>query len=207
MLRTWLLLGVLTAPLAAHDLELHEAIANDNLAKLQAALDRGADINAVPTEAPGGQPPLLMAILNDKLEFVKELVERGADTSLGEKDGYTPLHAAAFQGRADIMKYLLEKGLDPNDYHDDGFTPMHRALWGKEQRHTDTVRLLLEAGVDPKQPAYPKESQQKRPGQQQVQKVSILPMAIAERPETREVVREYLIKAVEAKMAKQKVEL
>ena len=29
----------------------------------------------------------------------------------------------------------------------DGFTPIHRSCWGPEQRHTDTVRVLLEADV------------------------------------------------------------
>ncbi len=27
---------------------------------------------------------------------------------------------------------------------------MHRACWGKEKRHTDTVKVFLEAGVLPK---------------------------------------------------------
>ena len=27
------------------------------------------------------------------------------------------------------------------------FTPLHRACWGAEKRHTDTVAVLLEAGV------------------------------------------------------------
>lgn len=36
-----------------------------------------------------------------------------------------------------------------SDRHRDGFTPLHRACWGGEPRHTDTVRVLLEAGVSP----------------------------------------------------------
>lgn len=35
----------------------------------------------------------------------------------------------------------------------DGFTPLHRACWGSEQRHADTVRALLRAGVPYDQPA------------------------------------------------------
>ncbi len=27
------------------------------------------------------------------------------------------------------------------------FTPLHRACWGNEQRHTDTVKAFLDAGV------------------------------------------------------------
>ena len=46
------------------------------------------------------------------------------------------------------MKMLLadRRRLDPNDYHGDGYTPLHRACWGQEQRHVDTVRVLITAG-------------------------------------------------------------
>ena len=33
--------------------------------------------------------------------------------------------------------------------HEDGFTPLHRACWGREARHTETVRVLLKAGAPP----------------------------------------------------------
>ena len=29
----------------------------------------------------------------------------------------------------------------------DGFTPIHRSCWGNDRRHTDTVKVFLEAGV------------------------------------------------------------
>ena len=47
------------------------------------------------------------------------------------------------------MKILNAHGMDPLDRHSDGFIGMHRACWGGEQRHTDTVRAFLEAGVKP----------------------------------------------------------
>lgn len=45
------------------------------------------------------------------------------------------------------MPILKEHGLDLLDTHKDGFIGMHRACWGQEQRHTDTVKAFLEAGV------------------------------------------------------------
>jgi len=57
------------------------------------------------------------------------------------------MHGAAFQGRPDIARELLRRGLDPNPRHADGFTPIFRACWGREERHTETVRVFLEAGV------------------------------------------------------------
>ena len=37
------------------------------------------------------------AVLSGKLAAVKVLLSKGADTSIGEKDGYTPMHGAGFQ--------------------------------------------------------------------------------------------------------------
>ena len=31
--------------------------------------------------------------------------------------------------------------VDPNHKHEDGFTPAFRAAWGREQRHTDTLKV------------------------------------------------------------------
>jgi len=123
---------------------LFAAVAADDAVSIEKALDR-ADINSI---GPGGQTPLMNAVLSGKLEAVKVLLSKGADTSIGENDGYTPMHGAGFQGRAEIARVLIEQGkLDPNDKHKDGFTPFHRACWGNEQRHADTADVLLQLGV------------------------------------------------------------
>merc|ERR1712060_331405 len=80
-------------------------------------------------------------------EGVEYLLTLNPDTTIGEKDGYTPLHGAGFQGRAEIAKMLLDYGLNPLDSHKDGFLPIHRACWGKNDRHTDTVQVFLDAGI------------------------------------------------------------
>jgi ankyrin repeat protein len=82
-------------------------------------------------------------------ECVQLLLEKGADVTIGEQDGYTPTHGAGFQGRTEVMSLLLKHGLNPLDQHKDGYSAIHRASWGKEQRHTDTVRVLLEEGNVP----------------------------------------------------------
>ena len=102
------------------------------------------DINTI---GPGGQTPLMHAVLSGKLKAVKALLKLGADTTIGEKDGYVPIHGAGFQGRAEIAQALIDHGVDPSHQHSDGFMPIHRACWGQEKRHTDTVRVLLENGV------------------------------------------------------------
>mmetsp|Transcript_60840 Transcript_60840/g.113778 ORF Transcript_60840/g.113778 Transcript_60840/m.113778 type:complete len:180 (-) Transcript_60840:29-568(-) len=136
------LIGVLLLYQAAAD--IHAAVRQDDPAQIQKALDEGEDINKI---GQGGQSPLMHAVLTGNAAAVGFLLEKRADTSIPEKDGYTPMHGAGFQGRAEIAKLLISHGLDPRDRHKDGFTPLHRACWGREQRHADTVRVFLKAGV------------------------------------------------------------
>ncbi|CAE7661804.1 EMB2654 [Symbiodinium sp. CCMP2592] len=124
--------------------DIHAAVRSNDPTKIQEALSSGEDINLL---GPGGQSPLMHAVLTGNANAVKFLLEQRADTSVPEKDGYTPMHGAGFQGRAEIAKMLIAHGLDPSERHKDGFTPMHRACWGTEQRHADTVRVFLKAGV------------------------------------------------------------
>ena len=58
-------------------------------------ISNGQDINQ---RGPGGQTPLMNAVLGGHTEVVKALLELGADHKIPEKDGYTPMHGAGFQG-------------------------------------------------------------------------------------------------------------
>jgi len=90
--------------------------------------------SALESIGPGGQTPLIHAVLTGKATAVKTLLELGADALATEKDGYNVLHAAGFQGRAQILQTLLDhfrqadadKTLDPKtDVHKDGYFPLH----------------------------------------------------------------------------------
>ena len=119
----------------------------DNVEAVQLALQAGALINVV--DETSGQTPIMAAILRGKSAIFEYLLRENADVTIGERDGYTPAHGAGFQGRPDIMKLLNEHGVDVlGDKHTDGFYPLHRACWGREARHTETVRYLLTAGVN-----------------------------------------------------------
>jgi len=121
------------------------AVARDDAAAVT-SLAVGDALNA---KGPGGQSPLMHAVLTGKPVAVGALLKLGADPTVAEQDGYTPMHGAGFQGRAAIATMLVAAGLDPSDRHRDGFTPLHRACWGGDARHTETVVVLLEAGVSP----------------------------------------------------------
>lgn len=131
--------------------EYHDAIAaGDDATLKQLVTSKPALLNAV---GPGGQTPLMNAVLSGNVNAVKVLLAANADVTIGEQDGYTPMHGAGFQGRAEIAKLLIAHGLNPSDRHSDGYTPLHRACWGGEPRHTETVRVLLQAGVSPHEKA------------------------------------------------------
>jgi len=109
------------------------------------ALEKGADINEQHERS--GQTPLMAATLRGKINIVKYLLSEGADLTIPERQGYTPAHGAAFQGRPDVMKVLIDAGADVNVKHEDGFFPLHRTCWGKEERHAETLQILLDHGV------------------------------------------------------------
>ncbi|CAD7955880.1 unnamed protein product [Amoebophrya sp. A25] len=95
------------------------------------------------------QSPLMHAVLSGRVKTVSMLLDKGADVTIPEKDGYTPMHGAAFQGRPEIAQKLLDHDIPANDVHSDGYQPIHRACWGQETRHTKTVEVLVNQGGVP----------------------------------------------------------
>lgn len=125
--------------------DIYSEVQKDSQAGIKTELEGGADINQI---QPGsGQTPLMNAVLSGKLQAVKYLLRKGADFTIGEKDGYTPMHGAGFQGRSEIAKVLHAAGVPIDAEHPDGHFPLARACWGSEQRHTDTVQAMLELGA------------------------------------------------------------
>lgn len=128
---------------------LLQAVIADDRQKIEAALQSETELQLMNTRGSGGQTALMFSVLSGKKNAVELLLKAGADVTIGEKDGYTPMHGAGFQGRAEIAALLINHGISVHDVHADGYTPFHRACWGTKKGHTDTVRVFLEAGVDP----------------------------------------------------------
>ena len=128
---------------------IFDAVAQNSMAALKEALK--AEPGALDTPGPGGQSPLMHAVLTGKPLAVKYLLRKGADVTVPEKDGYTPMHGAGFQGRAEIARQLIDHGIDPWDVHKDGNTPLQRACWGTEERHAQTVQVFVDAGATAEQ--------------------------------------------------------
>uniref|UniRef100_A0A7S4NIB5 Ankyrin repeat domain-containing protein n=1 Tax=Odontella aurita TaxID=265563 RepID=A0A7S4NIB5_9STRA len=127
--------------------DLFDAAFGDDVDGIEAALEKGADLNAKNPSA-GGQTALMGSVLRGKENSVLYLLDKGADATVPERDGYTPMHGAGFQGRASIAKILSDHGVNLRDKHPgDGHEPAIRACWGGEPRHLETVKFFLKAGV------------------------------------------------------------
>uniref|UniRef100_A0A8C2FBH2 Euchromatic histone-lysine N-methyltransferase 2 n=1 Tax=Cyprinus carpio TaxID=7962 RepID=A0A8C2FBH2_CYPCA len=88
--------------------------------------------------------PLLEAIVNNHVEVVKYLIQRGA--CVYHADGSTGLHHAAKLGNLEVVLLLLSTGqVDINAQDSGGWTPI---IWAAEHRHIDVIRALLNRGAD-----------------------------------------------------------
>jgi len=115
-----------------------------------------ADVNSPLTEGEAeGWTLICVAILQDRLDKVKEFIDAGADCSLamqgGCEGGCTPIYIAAKYGCLDIARFLIvKKNVDftspLQDGDTKGRTPIHAAA---QKGHVDVVRfLVLEMNVD-----------------------------------------------------------
>ena len=60
----------------------------------------------------GGVWPLHVAVSQDSLEIISQLIEAGADVNLRDKNQKTPLIWAAMTGKFQVIDYLLAHGAD-----------------------------------------------------------------------------------------------
>jgi ankyrin repeat protein len=160
---------------------------NRNYRLAQYLIERGADVNK-PNK--GNWTPLYLATDNrnieggdfpvpkpdmDHLEYIKFLLDHGADPNVKIKDntltrtiftmqwfleaGATPFIRAAQSSDLELLKLLLAKGADPKlktDHGDSALTAAAGVGWveGVTYEHSakqnvDTVKFLLDLGLDP----------------------------------------------------------
>ena len=85
--------------------------------------------------------PLLWAACADRMNVVKELVNKGADTEVTDGIGRTPLHRASEKGHLNVVKFLVESKADIQAKDNVGKTPLFLA---SENGHLDVVQFLVE---------------------------------------------------------------
>ncbi len=90
--------------------DLAKAIRSGDLEAVQAAVDAGADLNALDERK---MPPIGAAALLGKVDIVHYLAGKGADVNRNDGFGFTPLMCAAQRGQAGAVRALLKHGADP----------------------------------------------------------------------------------------------
>jgi ankyrin repeat protein len=142
---------------------LQAAVCYENESTIRILLDAAADPNAQ-----GGVDgnALQAAAIRGKEPIVRILLDAAADPNAqGGKYG-NALQAAAFNGEESIVRILLDAGADPNTQGGKYGNALQAAAygypfkagWGRPRdrrkaraynRHTSTIRKLLDAGADP----------------------------------------------------------
>jgi len=123
--------------------QLFDAIINNSLEDVQAALDAGAQTDG---RNECGDTPLTLAICQGNLEIAKLLLENGANPNLPDKDGWTPLTLAICQGNLEIAKLLLQNKANPNTPGRNGDTPLRCAC---RLDSPEIAKLLLSRQATP----------------------------------------------------------
>ncbi|HEY0878695.1 MAG TPA: ankyrin repeat domain-containing protein [Zeimonas sp.] len=154
--------------------EFWEAIARDDVERVQTLLLRGTDTNAL---HPQFGPAIVFAARERSWNVVRELANivgtrvdvpnaRGETAAMlaalqgnleivrllvdkgaeVNRPGWTPLHYAAVSGNVDLLRYLLERNAYIDAQSPNRSTPL---MMSARHDRVDAARMLVEAGADP----------------------------------------------------------
>jgi ankyrin repeat protein len=132
---------------AGADTDLMTFAALGDTVRLGRELDRAP--GGIDEQNRAGSTPLVAAVAHGRLEAVRFLLSRGANSNLPDCDGIQPLHwsARAPRDHLAIARALLAAGANPNGR--DGEHKATPASWAEFQRRPELERLLRSAETDP----------------------------------------------------------
>lgn len=90
---------------------------------------------------------LSVASFEGNLAEIKKLIAAGVDLHGKDQQGNNCVGEAAVGGQTACVAFLLDQGGNPNVAGEYGRTPLWRAAFNS---HTETMKLLLERGADPR---------------------------------------------------------
>jgi ankyrin repeat protein len=128
---------------SAEEVRLLEAARAGKTEKIRELIVRGVSIDHRDKD---GRTPLLLATRANHVAAARQLIEAGADVNAKDTIRDTPLLYAGAEGRNEILAMILATGRanlkDTNRYGGVALIP------AAHHGHPDTVRMLLEAGID-----------------------------------------------------------
>ena len=111
---------------------------------IQSIIDHGAHVNDVNNR---NQTPLYFACCDRQEDFVKILLDTGADPNIADKYGDSCLHAAMYGCcRTETIQEILDHGALVSVQNIEGATPL---LLACSSAQAESVELLLSLGADP----------------------------------------------------------
>ena len=115
----------------------------------RALVDAGADVDVKDSTE---QSAYLIATseVGDDTTLLELTLDAGADVNAKDSDNGTGLIRAADRGYVQIVRRLLETEIEIDHVNRLGWTALLEAiiLGGGDEKHTQTVRVLVEGGVD-----------------------------------------------------------
>lgn len=93
-----------------------------------------------------GRTALINSVIENQIDFVKWLVDNGADINIQDRGGYSALHFVGQNRLTEIGNYILSKSpnLELRDSY--GNTPLWTAVMNSRQS-LSVVKLLLDSGA------------------------------------------------------------
>ena len=145
--------GTVTAPEKKDDKADDEKMRLNKALKMAASLgrwrwsricSRGPTFDDV---VPQRKTPLVRAILGDRFEVVKVLLENGADINYPDGSGRYPVYFCCTSTNVEMLKYLLGKG-GGKDINRGPF-PMLVSLCDHGQGSAEMIPIIIKAGASP----------------------------------------------------------
>ena len=136
------LIGIASTASAGDVEALYKAAGDGDSTQVTALLDSGMDVNG---RTCTGSYALNNAAVENEIEVIKILLERGANPNVQNLQGDTPLICATKYagGKPATVKLLIEAGTDSAKRDDDGKTALDYA---KEKEQKEAISLLENPG-------------------------------------------------------------
>ena len=125
------------------DQALFDAVDSGNVAAARAALEQGAKVDV---REDRGWTPLMLAARAGRIEIVKLLVEKGADTKARStsQTGSTVLCFAVESDNPELLAFLISHGADVNGPSKNLVAPLYTAATSQKQ---EAARFLISHGA------------------------------------------------------------